>query len=49
MNKAEEYFRKNKIKRYELMSSTKSKAFKFYQKIGFKIIKDFAYMCKIME
>jgi ribosomal protein S18 acetylase RimI-like enzyme len=49
MNKAEEYFRKNKIKRYELMSSTKSKAFKFYQKIGFKRIKDFAYMCKTIR
>jgi ribosomal protein S18 acetylase RimI-like enzyme len=49
MNKAEEYFRKNKIKRYELMSSTKSKAFKFYQKIGFKVIKDFAYMCKTIR
>ena len=49
LNKFIMYLRKNNVKNLELMSNTKSKAFKVYNKLGFKQSKDFVYMEKKLK
>lgn len=46
MKFSEDYFKKKGAKRYSLMSAKKSKAFKFYIKLGLKEQKDYVYMEK---
>lgn len=42
----EEYAKKRKLKMVSLMSNTESKAFKIYNKLGWKVNKKFVYMFK---
>jgi ribosomal protein S18 acetylase RimI-like enzyme len=42
-------FKKQKIKHIDLMSNSKSNAFKIYKKMGFNVMKDFLYMTKKLK
>lgn len=49
INHLASFLKTKNIRKMKLMSSTKSKAFKFYKKLGFKIEKNFVPMCKRLK